>query len=105
MPGVLVEPVEDAWLKSLEDHAIGTLDLTVSTWMSDRGLVDPDVVSITEVQELFPGEVSPIVSDDTVRNAEPVDDVEEEFDHPFRADVGDELASIHLVNLSTATSR
>jgi len=64
----------------LEDHAIGLLDLTVSTWMSDRGPVDPDVVSITEVQELLPGEVSPMVSDDTVRNAELVDDVEEEFD-------------------------
>ena len=32
---VLVESVKDAWLKSLEDHAIGTLDLTVSAWMSD----------------------------------------------------------------------
>ena len=59
--------------------------------MFDRGLVDPDVVSITEVQELLSGEVSPVVSDDTVRNAKPVDDVEEEFDRLFRADVGDGL--------------
>ena len=48
-PGVLDESVEDAWLEFLEDHAIGTLDLTVSTWMFDRGLVDPDAISITEV--------------------------------------------------------
>ena len=48
-PGILVESIEDAWLKSLEDHAISTLDLTVSMWMSNRGLVDPDAVSITEV--------------------------------------------------------
>jgi len=48
-PGVLIESVEDAWLKSLEDHAIGTLDLTVSTWVSDRGPIDPDVASITKV--------------------------------------------------------
>ena len=34
-PGVLVKSVEDTWLKSLEDHTIGTLDMTVSTWMSD----------------------------------------------------------------------
>ena len=34
-PDILVESVKDAWLKSLEDHAIGTLDLSVSTWMSD----------------------------------------------------------------------
>ena len=33
--GVLIESIEDMWLKSLEDHAIGTLDLAVSTWMFD----------------------------------------------------------------------
>ena len=32
-----------------------------------------------------------MVSDDTVRNAKPVDDVEEEFDHLFRTNVGDGL--------------
>ena len=30
-----------------------------------------------------------MVGDDAVRNAEPVDDVEEEFDRLFRVDVGD----------------
>ena len=77
------------WLKSLEDHAIGTLDLIVSTWISNRGPVHPNAVSITEVQELLSGEVSSMVSDDAVRNAEPVDDVEEEFDYLLRPDVGD----------------
>jgi hypothetical protein len=48
-PDVLVESIEDAWLKLLEDHAIGTLDLAISTWMSDRGPVDPNSISITEV--------------------------------------------------------
>ena len=62
---------------------MGLLDLTISMWMSDRGPVNPDAVSITEVQELLPGEVSPMVSDDAVRNAEQVDDVEEEFDRLF----------------------
>ena len=64
----------------MEDHAIGMLDLTVSTWVSDQGPVDSDAISITEVQELLPGEVSPVVSDDVVGNTEPVDDVEKEFD-------------------------
>ena len=32
-----------------------------------------------------------MISDDIVRNAEPVDDVEEEFDRLFRVDVGDGL--------------
>ena len=88
-PGVLVESVIDVWLKSLDDHAINMLDLTVSTWVFDRGLVDSDAISITEVQELLPSEVSSVVNDDIVRNAKPVDDVEEELDRLFRADVGD----------------
>ena len=48
-PDVLIESVKGEWLESLEDHAIGPLDLIVSTWMSDRGPADPDAVSITEV--------------------------------------------------------
>ena len=40
-----------------------------------------------------------MVSDDAVRNAEPVDDVEEEFDHFFRADVGDGLGLYPLGEL------
>ena len=66
------------------------LDLTISTWMSDQGPVDPDAVYSTKVQELLPSEVSPMVSDGTVWNAEPVD-VEKEFDRLFRMDVGDGL--------------
>ena len=40
-----------------------------------------------------------MVSDDTVRNAEPVDDVEEEFDCLFRTDVGDGLGLYPLGQL------
>ena len=32
-----------------------------------------------------------MVGDDTVRNTKPIDDVEEELDHLFRADIGDGL--------------
>ena len=73
--------------------------------MSDGGPIDPDAVSITKVQELLAGEVGSVVGDDTIRNTKPIDDVEEELDCIFRVDVGDGLGSIHLVNLSTATSR
>ena len=44
-------------------------------------------------------QVSSVVSDDTVRNVEPVDDVEEEFDRFFRADVGDGLGFYPLGKL------
>ena len=70
---------------------LARLILAVSTWMSDRGPVDPDVVSITKVQGLLLDEVSFVVSDDIVRNTEPVDDVKEEFDRLFRTNVGDGL--------------
>ena len=40
-----------------------------------------------------------MVSDDTVRNAEPVDDVKKEFDRLFRADVGDGLGLYPLGEL------
>ena len=96
---MFVESVEDARLESLEDHAVGTFYLTVSSWMSDRSPIDSDVVSIAEVLELLPGEVSPVVSDNTVRNAESVDDVKEEFDRLFRVDVGDGLGLYPLGEL------
>ena len=88
---MFVESVEDARLESLEDHAVGVFDLTVSSWMSDRSPIDSDAVSIAEVLELLLGEVSPVVSDDTIRNAESIDEVEEEFDRLFRAKTGDGL--------------
>ena len=78
-------------LESLEDHAIGLLDLIVSTWVSDRGPIDPDAVSVIEVQELLLGEVCSVVGDDTVRDTKPINDVEEELDRLFRADIGDGL--------------
>ena len=70
--------------------------------MYDQGTVDPNAVSITEVQELLLGEVSSMVSDDTIRNAEPVDDVKEEFDCLFQTNVGDGL---HLYPLGKFVDR
>ena len=40
-----------------------------------------------------------MVSDNTVRNAESVDDVEEEFDRLFRAEIGDGLGLYPLGKL------
>ena len=91
MSDVLVESVKDLWLESLEDRAISSFNLTISTWMSDQGPVDTDVISITEVQELLLGEVSSVVSDDTVRNTKTIDVVMEELGRLFRANVGDGL--------------
>jgi len=51
--------------------------------VSNRGPIDPDAVSIIEVQELLPSEVCSVVGDDTVRNIKPIDDVKEELDRLF----------------------
>ena len=59
--------------------------------MSDRGPIDLDVVSITEVLELLPGEVCSVVGDAIVRDTKLIDDVEEELDRLFRAGIGDGL--------------
>ena len=83
----------------MEDHAFGLLDLTVSMWVSDRGPIDPDAVSIIEVQELLPGEVCSMVDDDVVRDTKPIDDVEEELNRLFRADIGDGLRLYPLSEL------
>ena len=57
------------------------------------GFKTPEVlhISIIEVQELHPDEVCSVVGDDIVWNTKPIDDVEEEFDHLFRTNVGDGL--------------
>jgi len=47
---------------------------------------------ITEVQELFAGELSAVVGDDDVGNSKPVDDVGEEKDGLLGADVRDALS-------------
>ena len=88
---MLFEPIENVRLKSLEDHAIGLLDLTVGPWVPNRGPIDPNAISIIEVWELLPSEVCSVVGDDTVRNTKPIDDVEEELDHLFQVDIGDGL--------------
>ena len=82
-PCILFELVKDAGLESLEDHVIGLLDLTISTWVSDRGPIDPDAISIIEVQEFLLGEVCSMVGDDIVWNTKSIDDVEEELDRLF----------------------
>ena len=88
---LLLELIEDVGLESLEDHAIGPLNLTVGTRVSDRGPINPDAVSIIEVQELLRDEVCSMVGDDIVWNTKPIDDVKEELNRLFRADIGDGL--------------
>ena len=48
-----------------------------------------DVVVVAERQEFVAGELRPIVSDDGVRNPEPIDDIGEEYHRLLRLDLID----------------
>ena len=65
------------------------LDLAVSLRMGHCEPVHTDVMLIAEVQELLAHELSAVVGDDDVGDPKPVDDVGEEKDGLFGADVGD----------------
>jgi hypothetical protein len=73
--------------------------------VSYGGLVHTDVVVLAEVQELLPSELRAIVGDDEVRDPEAMDDVGEERHRLLEPDAGRGQTSIHLENLSMATSR
>jgi hypothetical protein len=71
----LFELVEDVRLESLEDFAVRSLNLPIGTWVPNRRPVDPDPVSVGEVQELLAYDVDLVVGDDGVGDTEPIDDV------------------------------
>ena len=75
----------------MQNHAIGTLDLAVSSRVSYCRPVHTDVMLIIEVHELFAGEFCAIVGDDDIRYPKPVDYVGEEEDNLLGANVRDGL--------------
>jgi hypothetical protein len=74
----LLQPVVDSRFESLQNNVIGTLDLAVGSRVSYCRPVDMDVMPVTEVQELFPGELRAIVGDDDTGNPKPMNYVSEE---------------------------
>ena len=73
--------------------------------MSHGGPVYPDVVTLSEVQELSPGELGAVVGDDGVRDPKAMDDVGEERHRLSDLMLFRGRTSIHLENLSMATNR
>jgi hypothetical protein len=57
--------------------------------MTDGGPIYPDIVSITETEELLAGEVRSIVSYDGFWDPKAVDDVGEELDSLLRPNAAD----------------
>jgi hypothetical protein len=96
---------EDAGVQALQYQAISVLNLHIRVWVGYHGALHPDVVIVIEIQEIFPGELSVIIGYDGVGHLETENDVLDEIHRLLRADLHQGLASIHLVNFSTATSR
>jgi hypothetical protein len=71
----------------LQNHAVGTLYLLIRHGVSYGGPVHSDVVILTEVQELFAGELGAVVGDDGVRDPKAMDVVGEERHRLFGPDV------------------
>ena len=67
-PAKFVQFVENSWLQSLEDHAVGTLHLPVRLWVRHSRPVHTYVETITERQELLACELGAVVGDDRVRD-------------------------------------
>jgi hypothetical protein len=91
---------EDVGLWALQYHAVSVLDLPVCVWVGDHGTVHTDVIVVIEILEIFSYELSVIVDDDRVRDPKIENDVLDE-NHGLHGS----NFSIHLVNLSTVTSR
>jgi len=86
-----VQPVENSWLKALQEHAVCALDLPICLGVCDGSLIDPDVLFIAESNEFPTGELRAVVCDDGVWYSKAMDDVKEEqhsllgFDHGDRS--------------------
>jgi hypothetical protein len=70
----------------LQNHAVGTFYLPIRHGVSHSGPVHPDVVILTEVQELSASELGAVVDDDGVWDPKAMDDVGEECHRLFGPD-------------------
>jgi hypothetical protein len=75
---ILVQPIENLRLETLQNHVVGVLDLLVHAGVSHGCPIDMDVVLIAELEEFLPYELCPIVSDDGVGDSESMDNIGEE---------------------------
>ena len=72
----LIEP----FLEGVEDHAVSSLDLTVSSRVSDGNVFNRNAPVLAEVPKTMAGKRGPKVGDDAVRETESVYDVLKELD-------------------------
>ena len=78
-----LELLVDAGFDPLEDQPIGVLNLVIRLEVIDRSLIHPDSPGIAEVQEFVTYELGAIISNNVIRDSEPMDNVLDELGHPF----------------------
>jgi hypothetical protein len=100
---MLLQAVIGACLETLEDFSIGSLDLSITLWMSIERIGDLASKILTVSLKWAAGELGLIVGDDPVQDPEPRDDGLDELDCGLPADLDHMVTSCHLVNLSMAT--
>jgi hypothetical protein len=71
---MLLQSVIGACLEAREDFNIGSLDLSITLWMSNGCIADLDAKILTVSLKCAAGELGPVVGDDPVRDPKPSDD-------------------------------
>jgi hypothetical protein len=71
---MLLQVVIGVCLEALEDFSIGSLELSITLWMSNRCIADMDAKILVVSLECAAGELGPIISDDPARDPKPTDD-------------------------------
>jgi hypothetical protein len=77
---MLLEAVISMCLETLKDFSIGSLDLSITLWMSNGRIADLDTKILTVSLKCAIGELRSIVGDDPARDPELVDDALDKLD-------------------------
>jgi hypothetical protein len=70
---MLLQAIIDVCPETLKDFNIGSLDLSITLWMSNRHIADLDAKILAVSLKRIAGEHRPIVGDDPGRDPEHVD--------------------------------
>jgi hypothetical protein len=84
---MLLQAVIGAHLEALEDFSIGSLNLSITLWMSNGRIVDFDAKILVVSLECTAGELGPIVSDDPIRDLKPANDGLDKLDCELLVDL------------------
>jgi hypothetical protein len=77
---MLLQAVIGACLEALENFSIGSLNLSLTLWMTNRRIADLFAKILAVSLERTAGELGPVVSDDPVQDPKPTDDGLDELD-------------------------